>query len=56
MSWRRGIWSGLLAGLIFLHYGQLLDGLAANREWFAGLPLLGAVWLYLASVGREGRR
>jgi hypothetical protein len=43
-------WSGLAAGLVFLHYNLYYEGLTANREWFSAPFLLAgaflcAVWL-----------
>jgi 4-amino-4-deoxy-L-arabinose transferase-like glycosyltransferase len=44
-------WSGLLAGLILLHWQIFFEGHSANREWFSGIALLAG--LYTFSLGER---
>jgi len=48
--------SGLLSGLVFLHYNISFEGLTANREWFSGFPALLGIYLFSLSGRLSPRR
>ena len=49
-------WCGSAAGLVFLHYSMLYEGLTVNREWFAVLMTTTGLCLWLAVIDRSGLR
>ncbi|NIM00199.1 MAG: hypothetical protein GTN89_04760 [Acidobacteria bacterium] len=49
-------WSGLVAGLVFLHYAPRLEGFVVNREWFASFATLAGLALYTSSRETTPRR
>ncbi len=46
----------LFAGLLFQHLNQYYEGLSANREWFAGLGVLVALYWYILWRDRGPRK
>jgi hypothetical protein len=49
-------WSGLLSGLVFLHYNLFFEGLSANREWFSGFLILAAFLIFVLGESRRGAK
>ena len=49
-------WSGLAAGLVFVHYSMDYEGLIVNRDWFASALVLAGVALGAAALERSPDR